>query len=206
MVGFRAGLHARTTDAAFDWPVVPPQEPGAADAQSWEVAAPVAHHFAAAQVVLAKHPRAVVFLCSNDDTVKAAAAAAFTPSQLVYADWAGAGRAVRDAGAVAALADWLVLGDAAVVLHTFGSSFGEEAAARTLAPSIRIRRGGHVLGVDMNRPHCNHPLFENADGARDAADELACFEESDAAVCAPPLVKKPCDAAIGAWGLGAVFC
>lgn len=198
------GLHVRGFDARFDWPVVPPEAAGE-EARTWDDGAPAHAHFRAARDVLDAHPRAVVFLASNDETVKRDAKALFAASELVYADWSGAPRGLPTHGARAALADWLALGDAALVLHSFGSSFGEEAAARRLAPSIRVRRERHVLGVDLNRAHCHHPLFENAD-APPPLEGAACFGEGDRAVCAPPLRKAPCAAATDAWGVANVYC
>lgn len=161
-------------------------------------------HFSAARRVLERHPRAVVYLASNDASVKKRAEAEFASRELVYADWGATRRGTVD-GARAALADWYALGEAAVVLHTFGSSFGEEAAARTAAPSVRLKRGGHVLGADANRPHCALPLFENADAPQSGDD--ACFSEAGGArTCAKPLEKARCAPFEQAWGLTNVFC
>ena len=56
------GVHVRVDDDRFDWPVVPPQEPGVAGsaAEPWRVGAPASSHFAAARRVLDAHPRAVL--------------------------------------------------------------------------------------------------------------------------------------------------
>mgnify|MGYP007125884600 CR=1 FL=1 len=79
----------------------------------------------------------------------------------------------------AALADWLVLGDAALVLHTFGSSFGEESASRNGVPSVRLRSGGHVLGVLVLglREPCAVPC------PRRAARRSACTRWTRRAAC-----------------------
>ena len=71
------------------------------------------------------------------------------------------------------------------------------------------RGATHVLGVDLNRAHCNHPLFENADDP--IADDAHCFADpgrdaDDGLVCAPPLVKAPCADAVAAWGIPRVYC
>ena len=110
-------------------------------------------------------------------------------------------RATPGAGQRAALADWLVLGDAALVLHTFGSSFGEESASRNGVPSVRLRSGGHVLGVDINRDSCGHVGMR----AAETEGEHHCFEQAGAQVCSPPLELKPC-AMEEPWGLPDVFC
>ena len=110
-------------------------------------------------------------------------------------------RATPGAGQRAALADWLVLGDSALVLHTFGSSFGEESAARSGVPSVRLRSGGHVLGVDVNRDSCGHVGMR----AAETQGSEHCFEQAGAQVCSPPLELKPCGLE-EAWGLPDVFC
>ena len=110
-------------------------------------------------------------------------------------------RATQGAGQRAALADWLVLGDSALIMHTFGSSFGEESASRSGVPSVRLRSGGHVLGVDINRDSCGHVGMR----AAETQGSEHCFEQAGAQVCSPPLELKPC-AMEEAWGLPDVFC
>ena len=46
--------------------------------------------------------------------------------------------------------------------HSFGSSFAEEAAAANSAPSIRLRVGGHIYGVDASYRHCNNAIIEHS--------------------------------------------
>lgn len=198
---FVVGLHVRTDDPSFDWPVVPPPDVSVAASSTWDESAPVHVHFEAARRLLKRHPRAVIFLASNDAAVKIRAKREFAGDELVYADWGGATRATPGAGQRAALADWLVLGDAAIVLHTFGSSFGEESAARTGAPSVRLRAGGHVLGTDVNRAYCGHIGFRAA--ASEAEEH--CFEQAGASVCSPPLELRNCELE-ESWGLPNVFC
>ena len=198
---FVIGLHVRTYDPSFDWPVVPPPDVSVESSTTWDESAPIKVHFEAARRVLKRHPRAVIFLASNDASVKARAKREFKDSELIYADWGGTTRATPGAGQRAALADWLVLGDAALVLHTFGSSFGEESASRNGVPSVRLRSGGHVLGVDVNRDSCGHVGMR----AAETQGTEHCFEQAGAQVCSPPLELKPC-AMEEPWGLPDVFC
>ena len=88
-----------------------------------------------------------------------------------------------------------------MVLHTFGSSFGEESASRNGVPSVRLRSGGHVLGVDINKDSCGHVGMR----AAETEGEHHCFDQAGAQVCSPPLELKPC-AMEEAWGLPDVFC
>jgi hypothetical protein len=88
-----------------------------------------------------------------------------------------------------------------------------------LAPSVRIRAEGHLLGVDISRTHCNNPLFENADRENDDNNnnqdpetttteaEKSCFSEDGGnRVCALPLRRSQCLEFSAAWGLADVFC
>jgi len=84
---FVIGLHVRTYDPSFDWPVVPPPDVSVESSTTWDESAPIKVHFEAARRVLKRHPRAVVFLASNDASVKARAKREFKDSELIYADW-----------------------------------------------------------------------------------------------------------------------
>lgn len=198
------GLHVRRYDAQHDWPVVPPQD----DSQlsvTFNDAASLALHLDAAASVLSKHAGARIFVASNDPNAKLQALARFndravTLSHDLHRD--------SPAGVRAAFLEWLILAECALVLHTFGSSFGEEAAVLRLAPSVRIRQGGHLLGLDVSRGgSCNHPLFQNADDRQQRA--LRCYHDprpSHRQVCAAPLMRQRCDSFEHAWGLSDVFC
>ena len=198
---FVIGLHVRTYDPSFDWPVVPPPDVSVESSTTWDESAPIRVHFEAARRVLKRHPRAVIFLASNDASVKARAKREFKDSELIFADWGATTRATPSVGQRAALADWLVLGDAALILHTFGSSFGEESASRNGVPSVRLRSGGHVLGVDINRDSCGNVGMR----AAETEGEHHCFDQAGAQVCSPPLELKPCEME-EPWGLPDVFC
>ena len=84
---FVVGLHVRTYDPSFDWPVVPPPDVSVESSTTWDESAPVRVHFEAARRVLKRHPRAVIFLASNDASVKARAKREFKDTELLYADW-----------------------------------------------------------------------------------------------------------------------
>lgn len=172
------GLHVRKFDATYDWPVV------AASGVAQRFDDDVEMHFVAAERVLAQRPGAKLFVASNDLNVKRAALRRFGDRALV-----AIGPTTRDKhGVYAALVDLAVLSRASLILHTFGSSFGEEAAAATNTPSVRLRRHGHVVGVDLDKPNCHHPLFHNLHSKR----QPACYAEGGRRVCAPPLTLAPC--------------
>lgn len=198
------GLHVRRYDTRHDWPVVPPQDDSQLSVTFNDVAS-LALHLDTAASVLSKHAGARVFIASNDANAKLQALARFSDRAVTLSH-----DLHRDspAGVRAAFLEWLILAECALVLHTFGSSFGEEAAVLRLAPSVRIRQGGHLLGLDLSRGgSCNHPLFQNADDRHQRA--LRCYHDprlSHRQVCAAPLTRQRCDAFERAWGLSDVFC
>ena len=61
---------------------------------------------------------------------------------------------------------------------------------------MRLRSGGHVLGVDVNRDSCGHVGMR----AAETEGEHHCFDQAGAQVCSPPLELKPCGLE-EAWGL-----
>ena len=197
------GLHIRVFDEKYDWPVVPPQN-SSSTAVRWDDVAPAKLHVDAAKQLLTRHPRAYVFVCSNDLATAETVVNALKPR--AFSIHHVHNRNSLD-GVLAGLLDFLVLAESTLILHTFGSSFGEEAAAVRGVPSIRIRSQGHLLGVDLNRPFCHHPLFENSDSSSSSLRE-ACFTDPSHGreICARPMVRAPCNAVLQAWGVRDVYC
>ena len=200
---FVVGLHVRTYDPSFDWPVVPPPDVSVESSTTWDESAPVRVHFEAARRVLKRHPRAVIFLASNDASVKARAKREFKDSELIFADWGR--RHEGDAEAWGSAPRWRTgwcWGMLPWCCTPSGSSFGEEeSASRIGVPSVRLRSGGHVLGVDINRDNCGHVGMR----AAETDGEEHCFDQAGAQVCSPPLELKPCGLE-EPWGLPDVFC
>lgn len=219
------GVHVRVHDAAFDWPVVAPlpRSPGeslspAAAPQLFDAAAPL-RLFETALSELRQHldQRVHFFIASNSEEAKNrlvglfGGAACTSVNNSPYASSGGAMVNRTDPRAVQrALLDLVLLSRSALLVHSFGSSFGEEAAAVHLAPSVRLRVGGHILGAELSAPHCNNAVFENGLAVARAARATArtCSEESGEAgsVCTSIVIRSPCERFIQAWGVSDVFC
>ena len=239
-VGLLVGVHVRAYDPAHDWAVVPPQPSnrsaaGAAEAGTWDEVAPL-EAFAAAIGAMRAHgaagARARFFVASNDARAKRALIAAFPePGALVtLADEdddarAGGGGGEADAPPLAsrdtpdgvrrALLEFLLLSGAVLILHSYGSSFGEEAAAVHGVPSVRVRKGGHIYGTDLSMAQCNQPQLINAARLREAAAaqnesaiSMKCYRDPSRPdeVCTPRITKSLCGGMIEAWGVPNVYC
>lgn len=197
---------------------------GAAQAMTFDQVAPRALFAEAIAAALRAHPRAAVFVAGNADAAKRAlvegvaadALAAGRPlaaDRLVALDNGGSDGRADANGVRRALTEWLLLGEASLVVHSFGSSYGEEAAALHLRPSVRVRAGGNIYGPDLSFPECNHLQFKNHATARAVEagtgavgkDGVFCYKDEArlADVCTPALRVVPCDRAIGAWGMDA---
>ena len=101
----------------------------------------------------------------------------------------------------------MLLSRTALILHSFGSSFGEEAATIRGVPSVRIREGGSIYGVDVRHSHCNHPQLQNIAAANAGDEEQFCFQDGlQREVCQPKLKKKLCKMVDEAWGLDDAYC
>jgi hypothetical protein len=228
------GVHVRTHDATFDWPVVAPlpRSPGEsapAAAQLFDAAAPL-RLFEKAVVELRQHlhRRVHFFIASNSEETKNHLVG-FLGGDVCTAvnnsDYSSAGGAMAnrtDPRAVQrALLDFALLSRCALLVHSFGSSFGEEAAVVRLAPSVRLRVGGHILGADLSAPHCNNAVFENGlavvpealaqlSGAANLTEVTAhtCLEKSGerGSTCNSVVTRSPCEKFIQAWGISYVFC
>jgi len=61
-----------------------------------------------------------------------------------------------------ALIEWLLLSRASLLLHTYGSSFAEEAAAKNRIPLIGAWADINVLHHHDALPYCGHPQFMRA--------------------------------------------
>ena len=61
-----------------------------------------------------------------------------------------------------ALIEWLLLARSTLILHTYGSSFAEEAAARHKVPLVGAWADVNVLHHHTALPHCGFPQFMRA--------------------------------------------
>ncbi|GMH83402.1 hypothetical protein TrVE_jg1031 [Triparma verrucosa] len=103
-----------------------------------------------------------------------------------------------------ALVDFVLLSETDFVVHSFGSSFGEEAATINMLPSVRVRLGGSIYGVDVQLEGCNHPQIMNEVGVGQGGE--VCFFDGSKEVCNNKLLKKYCAFVGEEWGLRDVYC
>jgi hypothetical protein len=61
-----------------------------------------------------------------------------------------------------AFVEWLLLSRASLILHTYGSSFAEEAAARNRVPLVGVWSGINILHHYDALPHCGYSQFMRA--------------------------------------------
>ncbi len=201
------GVHIRKHDVRHDWEVVPPQSgllnetgkrspSGPALAGTFDNIAPFALFRDAIDSVLRRHPGAKFYIASNNDEVKRNMTSEF-PGIAYAATFETTERTILR-GVEAALVDFTVLAGSNLVIHTFGSSFGEEASSVYSIPSVRIRSGGNIYGVDSSLPFCNNPQLL----AFGSAEEKVCFVDGrNRNVCQPKLLKKRCIKATDEWGV-----
>jgi hypothetical protein len=98
------------------------------------------------------------------------------------------------------------------LLSSFGSSFGEEAAVVGLRDSLRIRKGGNIVGVDTSREFCGNPQVEvdfvkrnTAEGDKEGL--LRCYVDGRGReVCSPKLRKRKCVEFTDKWGVEDAYC
>ena len=233
------GVHVRSHDATFDWPVVTPQ-PSSSNEQGVSATASGTHQvfddaapvflFEQAIVEMRRHFRRRVhfFVASNSEYAKNYLVDKFgldvctAVNNGAYALTGSAMVNRTDVHAVQrGLLDLVLLSRSALIVHSFGSSFGEEAAIARLVPSIRLRVGGHLFGVDLSMPHCNNAVFENglkvaqevaasqlSGGSNELSATKTCSEEECATgvVHTSVVTRAPCERVVKSWGIAGIFC
>lgn len=164
------GIHIRVHDEAHDWPVVAPQTTPSEssgntgndskikivqEAQTFDAVASQSM-FIEAMGALYSHINGIhFFVASNSEAAKQSLVDTFgveivsTINNSEYLNRSSAIAIKR------ALVDFIMLSESSLIVHGYGSSFGEEAAAVNMIPSVRIRVGGHVYGIDLNKQFCN---------------------------------------------------
>ena len=223
------GDDTRSSKSASASASVPLSSSAAAEtAGTWSEVSPIELFVADMQSMLLRDPAVRFFVASNSPSAKSYLASSF-PADVVYtvdfessssplpdsdadADDSSRLPSSRDslAGVLFALVDFAVLSKTALVLHSFGSSFGEEAAAVRPSQSVRVRRGGDIYGVDAAFEDCNNNqlLSERANRRQDEGTKLSkCFTDGlGKNLCMPILEKNKCKAMEENWGLSSVYC
>jgi hypothetical protein len=238
------GIHVRVHDQAHDWPVVAPQptkpdSTGAAsesddsalvqEAQTFDAVAPL-QMFADAMTALISHiPTVHFFVASNSESAKGKLVEVFGKERVSSINNSAFSNRSSAVGVKRALVDFVLLSQSVLVVHGYGSSFGEEAAAVNLSPALRLRIGGHVYGVDVSFPFCNNAVFENGYNAAqrswakfagtsstslnvpDKSTEEVCyrdasFEGERDRICTATAQRSPCLFFQRGWGIPGVYC
>jgi len=229
------GVHVRVHDPRHDWAVVAPQARTLAnevgdgsvhDAEVFDDVAPLALFESAIVAMVAQIPRVHFFVASNSEAVKLRLVEVLGEDRVSSVNNSLEGSRDSAVGMQRSLLDFAVLGAGSLLLHSFGSSFGEEAAAASLIPSVRIRQGGHVLGTDLSRQYCGNagvengqlamlelsgaggqqqPTFGHSERAKECYRDPS-LEKERGHICAAVATRSPCTYFERAWGIPGVFC
>jgi len=157
------GVHVRLFDSVHDWATIPPPSDSTRrEALIFDEAAPLYLFVQAMQQMLDRYPRIKFYVASNSKAAKQALVGHFSNDVVIAVDFPMR-TLTRDSriGIQIALLEWMVLAHTAIILHSFGSSYAEEAAQLHLIPTIRIRKGGNVMGPDLTLPFCNNHVIGN---------------------------------------------
>ena len=157
------GVHLRAFDAEHDWNVIPPQPPSSPSAQDWADVSPTSLFTSTIKAMHASNPSTCFLAFSNSRSAKKELVDSL-PKNVIYSldrDMPPGGSSDLDSRSSPssiqlAMVDFVLLASCSFVIHSFGSSFGEEASAARTLPSLRIRRGGNIYGVDTDMEYCNN--------------------------------------------------
>lgn len=178
------GVHYRAHDSDQDWAVVPPLlgtvgfqdfEKGASVKDFLEHMNSIATKSAyisntenAAPGIESKLDKPVrFFIASNSEAAKVELSSRF-PSAIYLG---GDHRRDTTEGMKLALVEWLLLSKSALILHTYGSTFAEQAAQVHNCPVIGIWEGKLLHHSSIQLPFCGNQQYAKADGIKRRALE-----------------------------------
>ena len=173
------GVHLRAFDASHDWNVVPPQPPSAPSAQDWADVSPTPLFTSTLQAMHASNPSTCFLAFSNSCSAKQELVDSL-PNSVAYSinrdvdelDGSPDLESRSSPSSVQlAMVDFLLLTSCSFIIHSFGSSFGEEASAARMLPSLRIRKGGNIYGADVGMEFCNNLQIASMRGGDGGGDE-----------------------------------
>lgn len=153
--GMLVGVHIRAFDATHDWPVVNPTigSLNLTHATNKDIHMDTVYNltsltfpeastigaFAVGMLTLMAHfPNVRFLLTSNSAAAKVLIANAFEPGRVITVESEHTGIRHSAEGMVVAAAEFWLLGEAVLVLHSTASSFAREAAARTVLSVIDV--------------------------------------------------------------------
>lgn len=148
------------------------------------------------------------YICSNNQTVKMAFLRYFPDA--VVLDGPLYRNNTEDIQF--ALTEWLLLRHSSLLLHTYGSSFAEEAASASKLTSgtalVGLWRGINILHKHASLPHCGNPLFFEAYG-NDQGEIMSYTEDVKSKirqVQGKLLNLKPCQGILDDWKIPNLHC
>lgn len=155
------GIHVRDDVPGYDWAVVPPAQ-GGSTAQTFSESASIRQFESAMRSVedYFGSNRVRFFIASNNPDAKVYLRDRFTSSVALMGDFS---RSTSD-GIKFALMEWLILAESSMIIHTFGSTFAEEAAQKHLIPVFGIYNDHIIRHSDVTILLCGHQLFIAAYG------------------------------------------
>ena len=164
--GMVVGVHIRAFDSEHDWAVVSPslsssdaaqmRVGGGGDsdvtlqlqAQRFDQTAPLESFVAIMTQIIAQNENVRFFVASNSARAKELIVQHFGAQRVLTLQSDSIGLRSSTAGIIVAAAEFLLLGNTAFIIHTRGSSFAREAAARFMLPVIDVRM--HTLFINFN--------------------------------------------------------
>jgi hypothetical protein len=157
------GFHIRWHDKLHDWEIVPPMmdnDVGGARALPFGEGATVADFTAVMQQILSHYPAdSVRFLVtSNNALIKDDILSRF--GEAVVTINGPLDRTSREGMDFAAL-EFFALARSDLVVHTYGSTFAEEAVAMRGVPLVGIWNKARIYAKDARLAHCGHMQFMN---------------------------------------------
>ena len=135
------GIHTRAFDSGYDWAVVGPGGTGEDKSLRFDEASPLDAFVHIMGEILRYEPTTLFFVASNSAIAKMELLRRFPGNSIaVHRSDPVGDREYRSTlnGMQFALAEFFLLGEAAIVVHSRGSSFAREAAARLQRPVVDV--------------------------------------------------------------------
>ena len=204
------GVHIRRSDSIHDWASV---AFGGDNYASFDEVVPNLEKVKGMmRAIWSRRPEVIFYIASNDVQTKAEL---YHPSKCVMLDIRGEEQLSRSSASAMqiALAEFLLLARTELVVHTFGSSFGQEAAFYGRVEELLVRDGADIYqSNEVAGAFCGHTTMR---GVRTNIDNLITHEVGFAG--AGSEIKEngvdyftsrfvPCPTFQSKWGIQNVFC
>ena len=149
------GIHVRIHDEVHDWEVVPPLMDSNKAVQFGSGA--TMHDFTVImRDILNKQTSSRIFLASNNPEVKAELLKQFGEDVIVLN---GELSRSTSGGMQFALLEWYALAQSDLIVHTYGSTFAEEASFVNRKSLVGIWHSYNIFTLDTRLPFCGHMQY-----------------------------------------------